>query len=58
MQTFTVHTIESASEQSRPTLQALTKKFGFLPNVMATMAVARTKTYGTRAGPFCKDSVR
>jgi alkylhydroperoxidase family enzyme len=38
MQTFTVHTIESAPEQSKPTLQALTQKFGFLPNVMATMA--------------------
>ena len=38
MPTFTVHTIESAPEQSRPTLQALAQKFGFLPNVMATMA--------------------
>jgi alkylhydroperoxidase family enzyme len=35
---FTVHTIESAPEQSRATLQALAQKFGFLPNVMATMA--------------------
>jgi alkylhydroperoxidase family enzyme len=38
MQSFTVHTIESAPEQSKPTLRALTQKFGFLPNVMATMA--------------------
>ena len=38
MQTFTVHTIESAPEKSKPTLQALEQKFGFLPNVMATMA--------------------
>ena len=35
---FTVHTIESAPEQSKVTLQALAHKFGFLPNVMATMA--------------------
>jgi alkylhydroperoxidase family enzyme len=38
MQNFTLHTIESAPEKSRPTLQALEQKFGFLPNVMATMA--------------------
>jgi alkylhydroperoxidase family enzyme len=38
MHGFTVHTIESAPEKSRPTLQALEQKFGFLPNVMATMA--------------------
>lgn len=38
MQNFPLHTIESAPENSKPTLQALTQKFGFLPNVMATMA--------------------
>jgi alkylhydroperoxidase family enzyme len=38
MQRFTLQTIESAPEQCRPTLQALKEKFGFLPNVMATMA--------------------
>jgi len=38
MQRFSVHTIESAPEKSRPTLQALEQKFGFLPNVMGTMA--------------------
>ena len=38
MQTFPVHTIESAPEKSKPTLQMLAEKFGFLPNVMATMA--------------------
>jgi alkylhydroperoxidase family enzyme len=38
MHRFTVHTIESAPEKSRATLQALEQKFGFLPNVMATMA--------------------
>jgi alkylhydroperoxidase family enzyme len=38
MHRFTLHTIESAPEKSRQTLQALEQKFGFLPNVMATMA--------------------
>src|SRR5471032_751505 len=38
MHSFTLHTIESAPEKSKPTLQALEQKFGFLPNVMATMA--------------------
>jgi alkylhydroperoxidase family enzyme len=38
MQEFILHTIESAPEKSKPTLQALAQKFGFLPNVMATMA--------------------
>lgn len=40
MQKFTVHTIESAPEQSRQTLQGLEQKFGFLPNVMASMAAS------------------
>lgn len=38
MNPFVLHTIESAPEMSRPTLQALQQKFGFLPNLMATMA--------------------
>ena len=38
MQKFTVHTIESAPEKSRPTLRGMLEKFGFLPNVMGTMA--------------------
>ena len=36
--TFTVHTIESAPEKSKPTLQGMKQKFGFLPNIMGTMA--------------------
>jgi alkylhydroperoxidase family enzyme len=35
---FIVHTVESAPEKSKQTLQGLKQKFGFLPNVMATMA--------------------
>jgi alkylhydroperoxidase family enzyme len=38
MRNFIVHTIGTAPEKSKPTLQALEQKFGFLPNVMATMA--------------------
>ncbi len=38
MQRFTLQTIESAPENSRATLQTLESKFGFIPNVMATMA--------------------
>src|SRR3981081_207866 len=38
MQRFTLQTIESAPEKSRAALQTLENKFGFIPNVMATMA--------------------
>ncbi len=38
MQTFVVHTIESAPENSKPTLRGMQEKFGFLPNIMGTMA--------------------
>jgi alkylhydroperoxidase family enzyme len=38
MQRFNLQTIESAPEKSRPALEALKERFGFLPNVMATMA--------------------
>jgi alkylhydroperoxidase family enzyme len=38
MQRFVVHTLESAPEKSRQPLQGLKQKFGFVPNVGATMA--------------------
>jgi alkylhydroperoxidase family enzyme len=38
MQKFTVHTIETAPEKSKPTLCGMQEKFGFLPNIMGTMA--------------------
>ena len=38
MKRFQVHTIESAPEKSKQPLQGLQKKFGFIPNVAATMA--------------------
>jgi alkylhydroperoxidase family enzyme len=38
MQKFSIHTIESAPEESKRALQGLKQKFGFIPNVAATMA--------------------
>src|SRR5260370_6298106 len=38
MQKFVVHTIESAPEKSKQPLRGLKQKFGFIPNVAATMA--------------------
>jgi alkylhydroperoxidase family enzyme len=38
MNRFPIHTIESAPEKSKQALEGLKKKFGFIPNVAATMA--------------------
>jgi alkylhydroperoxidase family enzyme len=38
MKRFLLHTIESAPEKSKQALQGLQNKFGFIPNVAATMA--------------------
>jgi hypothetical protein len=38
MQQFSIHTVESAPEESKPALQGVQQKFGFIPNVAATMA--------------------
>lgn len=38
MSRFPIHTIESAPEKSKQALDGLKKKFGFIPNVAATMA--------------------
>ena len=35
---FRVHTVDSAPEKSKQSLQGLQKKFGFIPSVAATMA--------------------
>jgi len=37
MSLFTLPTINTAPEASRPTMQALKQNFGFLPNVLASM---------------------
>jgi alkylhydroperoxidase family enzyme len=38
MPSFRIHTIDTAPEGSKPSLQALQKNFGFVPNAAATMA--------------------
>src|SRR5882757_10033510 len=40
MQTFPVHTIESAPEQSRPALQMLQGAFGMIPNIAGAMSTS------------------
>lgn len=37
---FTVHTVESAPEASREILAGVEKSFGFIPNMLATMATS------------------
>ena len=38
MQTFVIHTVESAPEKSKPALEGLKKNFGFIPNTAAIMS--------------------
>jgi alkylhydroperoxidase family enzyme len=38
METFRIHTIETAPEKSKPALEGLKQNFGFIPNAAATMA--------------------
>src|SRR5215467_15408964 len=40
MQAFPVHTIESAPEDSRPSLQALQAAFGMIPNIAGAMSTS------------------
>jgi AhpD family alkylhydroperoxidase len=40
MQTFPVHTIESAPEQSKPSLQMLQGAFGMIPNIAGAMSTS------------------
>ncbi len=40
MQTFPVHTIQSAPEGSRPSLQALQGAFGMIPNIAGAMSTS------------------
>jgi len=40
MQTFPIHTIESAPEQSKPSLQMLQGTFGMIPNVAGAMSTS------------------
>ena len=38
METFSIHTVDTAPEQSKQALQRLQQSFGFIPNAAATMA--------------------
>src|ERR1041384_4011114 len=38
MRTYPIHTIETAPEKSKPSLQGLKQAFGLVPNLAATMA--------------------
>jgi AhpD family alkylhydroperoxidase len=40
MQSFQIHTIASAPEQSKPALEALRKAFGMIPNIAGAMATS------------------
>jgi AhpD family alkylhydroperoxidase len=53
MQTFPVHTIESAPEQSKPSLQTLQGAFGRLPNIAGAMSTSPV-LIGSLVGLFQK----
>ena len=56
MTAFTIHTLESAPEASKPILETAKSKLGFLPNLMATMAESPVlvESYLTLMGLFDK----
>jgi len=53
MQAFPVHTVESAPEQSRPSLQALQGAFGMIPNIAGAMSTSPV-LIGSLVGLFQK----
>ena len=59
MATYSQHTIESAPEGSKPILEAIQGKLGFVPNLMATMAEAPVlvESYMTMMGIFDKTAL-
>ena len=48
MKQFTVHTKESAPEQSQPVLESTEKAFGFIPNLVAVLAESPAGVKGYR----------
>jgi len=56
MTTYSQHTVETAPEASKPILETVQKKMGFVPNLMATMAEApvQVEAYLTMMGLFEK----
>ena len=59
MTNYTTHTIESAPEASKPILEAVKGKVGFVPNLMATMAESpvMVESYLTMMGLFDKSNL-
>jgi AhpD family alkylhydroperoxidase len=59
MTTFTVHTIESAPDASRPLLEGFQKTFGFVPNLYAVFAESPAALRGVLAigDAFSKSSL-
>jgi AhpD family alkylhydroperoxidase len=53
MQAFPVHTIESAPEQSKPSLEALQGAFGMIPNLVGAMSTSPV-LIGSLVGLFQK----
>jgi AhpD family alkylhydroperoxidase len=53
MQTFPVHSIESAPEQSKPSLEKLQETFGMIPNVAGAMSTSPV-LIGSLVGLFQK----
>jgi uncharacterized peroxidase-related enzyme len=49
MPKFTIHSIDSAPSESRPTLEAVTARFGFVPHLIGELAAAPSvvKAYAT-----------
>lgn len=56
---YTPHTVESAPEESKPTMEAARKKMGFVPNLIATMGEApvMVESYLTMMGLFEKTNL-
>jgi len=46
MNSFSIHSIESAPQDSRPVLQSLQENFGFVPNIAGAMANSPTLIQG------------
>lgn len=59
MTDFTLHTIDSAPEEAKESLQAAEKKMGFLPNIFGKMAEAPAllEAYLTLDGIYAKTSL-
>jgi AhpD family alkylhydroperoxidase len=59
MSKFSIHTLDSAPEASKPLLQGATKAYGFTPNLLAGMSSspALLEGYMTLAGIFNKTNL-